>query len=1465
MSGKVGGGVGGGGGVGVGKGNIGISSIPAGSRKIVQSLKEIVNCPEPEIYAMLKDCNMDPNEAVNRLLAQDPFHEVKSKRDKKKENKDSTDFRSRGASNTSNRGGRSGADRYAGRGGSSHFGSNESGSLHSKPAYKKENGTHGYAGSTSSASSAVANNWNQRPPYHGDSVATENKMLTVGSGDGISSSSQPSSGFQSAWMGVPGQVSMADIVKMGRPQNKASAMQNSAHQSVNNRHVVAPPVASHHDLNSSYDHASKVSEINTEPEVATDPNDEWPSIEQPSTGSSVLDAPQHSELYANPSNLSVDITDQHIQSQLDEEQVEEDGSDETPGANHVASVSVSSRNIQEDNSGASSLFDNNLYNNMGSYQPQRHFEHDEAGDGTSSMTANLQQLNLQNDEQGAPPEEDNPSVIIPNHLQVHTPDCTHLSFGSFGSGIGSAFSGPFASMPLKSNLEETPEATDASSIGHSETRNPDYYGDEHLRSTSDANIVHRPTASAGDYDSPSVSQPEVLKQETPEASQENQYQFPSSAPGYTYENAQQLNAAFTHPQASSQMQNLAAFSNVMAYTNSLPSALLASTAQTAREPDLQYSPFPVAQSMPTKYNNSASSISGPTMSMPEALRASSISTPQPNPQTLPGASVATGPALPQHLAVHPYSQPTLPLGHFANMIGYPFLPQSYTYMPSAFQQTFAGNNTYHQSLAAAAVLPQYKNSVSVSSLPQSAAVPSGYGFGSSTSIPGGNFPLNTPAAAAGTTIGYDDVLSSQYKDNSHLISLQQNDNSAMWVHGPGSRTISAVPASTYYSFQGQNQQPSGFRQGQQPSQHFGALGYPNFYHSQTGMSLEHQQQNPRDGSLGSWYRASQAYYTACSHYQFPAGAQLFYTKASFSSFSIFFTFKMEEKRSDLGEDHSNSQGHKMKTQESHKKYANRDVMPRSDLWTDGLICAFEFIRGHKRSTNSKVPSRTSDVDHSKMPVPVNRQSEDSSQKLDRSKLLDSSSTDEFRSNQKSPFSDYRDSDNYQSGHLNATERFDGSHWVPIGWARISELVQTVQVDCGWASQELELMDDKDDVTVADLAAPFWERPAGPIWWCHVAAGHQAVVEWLRNAHWLHPAVSLALRDESRLISERMKYLLYEVPVRVAGGLLFELLGQSAGDPFDDEDDIPIVLRSWQAQNFLITVLHIKGPVLGNNVLGNNVLGITEVEELVFVGGYNVPRTVHEVIALLACRLSRWDDRLFRKSIFGAADEIELKFMNRRNLEDMTVFGIILNQEIRRLSRQVIRVKWSLHAREEIVFELTQHLRGNATRILLDGIRKSTREMIEEQEAVRGRLFTIQDVMQSTIRAWLQDRSLRVTHNLAVFGGGGLILSIMTGLFGINVDGIPGAESTPYAFGLFAAVLFSLGAVLIAVGLLYLGWKKPVTEAQVADKTLELQELVKKFQHEAETHAQVRKNIPRNSLPPTAGDMIPHDAEYILIQ
>lgn len=835
-----------------GGGGVGVQSIPAASRKMVQSLKEIVNCPEPEIYSVLKDCNMDPNEAVNRLLSQDPFHEVKSKREKKKETKDPTESRPRGAGSTSNRGARSGADRYAGRGGSAQFSSSESGGLQGKPSYTS---------SSASISGTAGNNSSRRPPALSDSLFTESKASTESGVDGIISAPQPPSGYQSAWLGVPGQKSMADIVKMGRPQNK-SYSPNPSYHNVNHNLTPAPPSTStHQTLRSSEDYTSKVSELHHDlgaaPEQHVSPDDEWPLMEPPQVSmSSVLEPRADAELHSGTSNLSYDRSNQYLGSSTSEVQEEDDGAFEDHGSNHVDSASVSTRKMEEDNTGSASLYDDEMYKNIGSYHTQEHaYEHQEVEDvdaSVSSVNANMQQLSMQEEDHRTTPEDDGPSVVIPNHLQVQTADCSHLSFGSFGSGMNTAFSGTVTSRAVRSNLEETPAEADASSVGHSDSRNPEYYGDESLRTSSDGNLVHRIGGSAGTYDSAAVSHPEVLKQENAEVAHGNQYTFPSATPGYNFENAQLLNTSFPQSQASGQMQNLTPFSSVtQAYTNSLPSSLLGANGHPVRESDLSYSPFPITQSMPAKYSNTVSSISSSTISMAEALKTVGFSSTQPTQQTPPGNNVATGPTLPQHLAVHPYSQPTLPLGPFANMIGYPFLPQSYTYMPSGFQQAFAGNSTYHQSLAAA-VLPQYKNSVSVSSLPQSAAVASGYGaFGSSATIPG-NYPMNPPAAPAGPSMSYDDVLSSQYKDNNHLLSLQQQtENSAMWLHGAGSRTMSAVPASTYYSFQGQNQQPGGFRQGQQPSQNFGALGYPNFYHSQTGISLEHQQQqNPRDGSIG---------------------------------------------------------------------------------------------------------------------------------------------------------------------------------------------------------------------------------------------------------------------------------------------------------------------------------------------------------------------------------------------------------------------------------------------------------------------------------------------------------------------------------------------------------------------------------------------------------------------------------------
>ena len=47
-----------------------LGELSPSKRKMIQNLKEVVTkCTDSEIYAVLKECNMDPNDAVNRLIS----------------------------------------------------------------------------------------------------------------------------------------------------------------------------------------------------------------------------------------------------------------------------------------------------------------------------------------------------------------------------------------------------------------------------------------------------------------------------------------------------------------------------------------------------------------------------------------------------------------------------------------------------------------------------------------------------------------------------------------------------------------------------------------------------------------------------------------------------------------------------------------------------------------------------------------------------------------------------------------------------------------------------------------------------------------------------------------------------------------------------------------------------------------------------------------------------------------------------------------------------------------------------------------------------------------------------------------------------------------------------------------------------------------------------------------------------
>ncbi|XP_031382162.1 uncharacterized protein LOC116196536 isoform X2 [Punica granatum] len=185
-------------------------------RKMVQRVKEILHDrPEQEIYAMLKECGMDPDEAVQRLLSQDTFHEVRSKRDRRKEMRETQDTRSRIGSGVSN-GGWS-IDRDDGR---------TTVQLNSNAPYKRENdsvtSSVSYPSSTTQSGGKPVS---QQLSKDSDSFNAENRGQLTGTGSIVFSSSQPPTKSEpcGAVTGI-GRSSIADIVWRGSLHNGSSVL-----------------------------------------------------------------------------------------------------------------------------------------------------------------------------------------------------------------------------------------------------------------------------------------------------------------------------------------------------------------------------------------------------------------------------------------------------------------------------------------------------------------------------------------------------------------------------------------------------------------------------------------------------------------------------------------------------------------------------------------------------------------------------------------------------------------------------------------------------------------------------------------------------------------------------------------------------------------------------------------------------------------------------------------------------------------------------------------------------------------------------------------------------------------------------------------------------------------------------------------------------------------------------------------
>lgn len=812
----------------------GASQIPAAAKKIVQNLKETLNknCTDSEIYAVLVECNMDPNDAFQRLLSQDAFKEVKSKRERRKEMKETQESRARSNSVTVNRGARFGSEQVVGQTGSTENNYNELG----KTANKREMGSAAPSGSSSSSYTyrATGKIINEQPPIHSDFFNADNRRQLLGTGDTISSSMQMCSGNQPTWPGVSKvQVSLADIVR-GRPLNKGSQM--SSEISCTSQAAVLPNSIQYHNKNP---------QVLTSPELHQDPysshpynssekihgcgrsaglhdfDDEWPVIEHlpAATGLLVTDASATSDAdgYSNRTCLYSDRAKLSRHSESDDVQISQRHYDShNQSSNSNESVSVPSRRIFAD--GAGGVSNDDLLKETSSHDshgrmfqegianvsdlPSQNYSaslNDDVVSALSSAVANLQQLNIGKEEPVMPPTENHSAVVLPNHLQTFAADCSHLSFGTYKSGVTSASPTVVAFNPIESNLEVS--AADAPSAMYN-FRNSEYHGAEQFGFMHD---THRVTAETRNYDPPVSSQPELMKQDIPQATREHEYITSLSLPGNSMNDIQQSDSNFPFV-AELNERNLPSVSSETNFEN-IPSGLLAPTRQSLRMRDS--SSFLATQSMPSGY--------GSTVSLHATMPVSEIS-----PHDLPGSNLTGRDALSHRQPLHSYAQSRLPSGKLTNMIGYPSMPQRQTYVPSALQHAYPEASVFHDSLAGMNYnLPQYRSSGTIGGLPLSNSGLSAYGsFVGSSTLP------------MGAAVGYNGPPQSHYMDGNSLPRHQHN-RSSTWDLGASRQASSMHSDSAYYSLLRQNQHHPGYQVDQQASQHYESLGYPNpnTYHS----------------------------------------------------------------------------------------------------------------------------------------------------------------------------------------------------------------------------------------------------------------------------------------------------------------------------------------------------------------------------------------------------------------------------------------------------------------------------------------------------------------------------------------------------------------------------------------------------------------------------------------------------------
>ncbi|KAL6999857.1 hypothetical protein U1Q18_001013 [Sarracenia purpurea var. burkii] len=810
-------------------------SIPNSVRKMIQNIKEITGKhSEEEIYAMLKECSMDPNETAQKLLLQDTFHEVKRKRDRRKENlsnKDSIELRQKPG--MQGRGSRGGRGNY-----SSRYVSNDA-SGGRKPASEKENGINQIpeklVGPSSLSTLQESKNKEVTPSMSSHTVITSGPT-TVAPGssvvvdaDNLSAGSLVNKSEEDSTIGIrkPVNAMKNNSIDFGTGDTRGQLTSSSSNSSTAGTQATSSGVyfsASDPVLVPSYDSRlpgavgaikREVGSRRTPVEQSSCVPSEGKSIAVPDVGSSSVqgmmeskllgvgknqlsDPTQHASSIRSGSSLIRPLPNYNIRSQ----QV----IGPQKGPNKEWKPKPANPNLAQSSGTAGSSEGPTTVEANSQLQPASNVL--DSKEATSKLQRKLEELHI----------SDGQHVVIPNHLHIPKAEKISFCFGSFDASFG--LNTNHSSDPENDRdptpLSETSETVEETEEQLSSNQNALAISEEGDYSDHAQSATHVPESlSTGEGDVSSTAVPEYSesKQETSLPPGSHPHSMAHSSPSYSFGLMPQMIGSQVAPIESSdpQARDVSRLSNFVVPQPFDPASYYAQFYRSGADSDGRVSPFHPA-GVTTKYsgnvallspqnsqsiqeggNSSVFSMAGPTlMSQPAGVMQSSIAVAQ---QPLPVLRQPAGMPIPH------YPPNYFPYGHYFSTF----------YVPSPAVHQFLSNGAFPQQPQAGSVYPTPPGAAAKYSLPQykvgtntgnstHVGVPSSYGpYGSS---PSSYNPSSS--STAGNSTANEDLTTPHFKENSAYIPGQQTEGSAVWIPAPG-RDISALQASSFYNIPTQSQ------------------------------------------------------------------------------------------------------------------------------------------------------------------------------------------------------------------------------------------------------------------------------------------------------------------------------------------------------------------------------------------------------------------------------------------------------------------------------------------------------------------------------------------------------------------------------------------------------------------------------------------------------------------------------------